>query len=49
MGAKEGLQQAFRRNGDLFANYEAFNSKIRVKKEALCIELDNEKVQYDDS
>jgi len=49
MGAEEGLQQAFRKNGDLFANYEARDGKIYgLRKSALCFELDDEKVQYDD-
>lgn len=47
MGKEEGLQQAFRRNGDLYANYEAKNGRIfGLKKAALCYGLKEEKINY---
>lgn len=47
MGKEEGLQQAFRKNGALYANYEARNGRIfGMKRSNLCYELDDEKVVY---
>lgn len=47
MGQEEGLQQAFRKNGALFANYEAREGRIfGLKKSKLCFQLDDEEVQY---
>ncbi|WP_339924554.1 membrane-binding protein [uncultured Cyclobacterium sp.] len=49
MGREEGLQQAFRKNGDLFANYEAKNGRIfGLKRAVLCVGLEDEVVQYED-
>ena len=46
MGKEEGIQQAFRKNGDLFANYEAREGRIfGLKKAALCFGLEDEKIQ----
>jgi len=48
MGKEEGLQQAFRKNGVLFANYEAREGRIfGLKKAALCFGIENEIVQYE--
>lgn len=48
MGREAGIQQAFRKNGVLFANYEARNGRIfGLKKAALCFGLDDEKIQYE--
>ena len=46
MGQEEGLQQAFRKNGVLFANYEAKEGRVfGLKKAALCFGLENQKIQ----
>lgn len=50
LGKEEGMQQAFRPNGDLYVNYEARNGRIfGLKRTALCYELEDEEVQYPDS
>ncbi|WP_025743524.1 toxin-antitoxin system YwqK family antitoxin [Aquimarina pacifica] len=47
MGKEEGMQQAFRKNGDLYANYEARKGRIfGLKKASLCYSLNGENVQY---
>lgn len=47
MGKEEGLQQAFRKNGALYANYEAKNGRVfGMKRSNMCFELDNEQVVY---
>lgn len=47
MGKEEGIQQAFRKNGDLYANYEAREGRIfGLKKAALCFGIEDENVQY---
>lgn len=46
MGKEEGLQQAFRKNGVLYANYEAREGRVfGLKKAALCYGLESEKIQ----
>ncbi|MEN2284324.1 membrane-binding protein [Algoriphagus sp. SE2] len=46
MGKEEGLQQAFRTNGDLYANYEARNGRIfGLKKSTLCYSLEDEEIK----
>lgn len=46
MGKEEGLQQAYRKNGALFANYEARNGRIfGLKKAALCFSLEDQKLK----
>ena len=46
MGQEKGLQQAFRKNGDLYANYEAKNGRIfGLKKAALCYGLEDEQLK----
>lgn len=46
MGREKGIQQAFRKNGNLYANYEALNGRIfGLKKAALCFDLENEKIR----
>lgn len=46
MGKEEGLQQAFRKNGDLYANYEAKEGRIfGLKKAKLCYSLKDEKIK----
>ncbi|MEP1778807.1 hypothetical protein [Reichenbachiella sp.] len=48
-GKEDGLQQAFRKNGALYANYEARNGRIfGLKRSNLCYELDNQQVVYKD-
>lgn len=47
MGKEEGMQQAYRKNGALYANYEAKDGRIfGLKKAALCYGLEEEKIQY---
>lgn len=46
MGREKGIQQAFRKNGNLYANYEALNGRIfGLKKAALCFDLESEKIR----
>jgi len=46
MGKEEGLQQAFRKNGDLYANYEAKEGRVfGLKKAALCYGLEDERLK----
>jgi len=46
MGKEEGLQQGFRKNGVLFANYEAKNGRVfGLKKAKLCFGLEDENIQ----
>ncbi|MFY0592311.1 toxin-antitoxin system YwqK family antitoxin [Roseivirga sp.] len=46
MGKEEGIQQAFRENGALYANYEARGGRIfGLKKAALCYGLEEESFQ----
>lgn len=48
MGQEEGIQKAFRPNGDLYANYEAKNGRVfGLKKGALCFGLEDENIQYE--
>jgi len=48
MGQEQGIQQAFRKNGELYANYEAKDGRIfGLKKAALCYGLEDERVQYE--
>ena len=48
-GVEEGMQKAFRKNGVVFANYEAKNGRIfGMKKAALCFDLEDEKVVYEE-
>ena len=47
MGKEDGMQKAFRKNGVLYANYQARNGRVfGLKRSNLCYELDNEKVVY---
>jgi len=49
MGIEKGMQQAFRKNGALYANYEAKEGRIfGLKKTALCYGLDDEIIQYEE-
>ena len=46
MGTEEGIQQAFRKNGALYSNYEAKNGRIfGLKKSELCFSLKNEEIE----
>ncbi len=46
-GREEGMQQAFRKNGVLYANYEAREGRIfGLKKATLCYGLQDETIQY---
>lgn len=46
MGKEDGIQQGFRKNGKLFANYEAKNGRIfGLKKASLCFGLEDQKIQ----
>lgn len=48
MGKEEGLQQAFRKNGALYANYEAKEGRIfGLKKATLCYSLEDGNIQYE--
>ena len=48
MGKEEGIQKAFRENGDLFANYEAKGGRnYGLKRAFLCVGLEDEVVQYE--
>lgn len=48
MGKEKGMQKAYRKNGNLYANYEAKKGRIfGLKKAALCFELEDEKIQYE--
>lgn len=43
MGKEEGIQQAFRKNGKLYVNYEAVKGRIfGLKKAALCYKLEDQ-------
>lgn len=45
-GKEEGIQQAFRKNGDIYANYEALEGRIfGLKKATLCYGLEDEQIQ----
>lgn len=49
MGKEEGMQQAFRKNGDLYANYEAREGRIfGLKKSALCFGLKEQELNAAD-
>lgn len=49
MGKEEGIQQAFRKNGDLYANYEAKKGRIfGLKKASLCFGLKDQKIRTND-
>ncbi len=46
-GKEEGIQQAFRKNGNLYVNYEARAGRIfGLKRASLCFELADETIQY---
>lgn len=46
MGIEKGIQQAFRKNGVLYANYEVVNGRIfGLKKAALCFGLEDENIK----
>ncbi len=46
-GKEDGMQKAFRKNGALYANYEAKNGRVfGLKRANLCYELENEQVVY---
>lgn len=48
MGMEEGIQQTFRKNGALYANYEAKEGRIfGLKKAALCYGLEDQSIQYE--
>jgi len=48
MGREEGLQQGFRKNGALFANYEARKGRIfGLKKAALCFGIEDKNIRYE--
>jgi len=47
-GREEGLQRAYRKNGVLYANYEAKNGRVfGLRRTQLCFELDAENVVYE--
>jgi len=47
-GKEEGLQQAYRKNGVLYANYEVKNGRIfGLKKSSLCYGLKDENINYE--
>lgn len=46
MGKEEGIQQAFRKNGALYANYEAREGRVfGLKKAGLCYGLEDEQIK----
>lgn len=46
MGKEEGIQQAYRKNGALYANYEAREGRVfGLKKAGLCYGLEDEQIQ----
>jgi antitoxin component YwqK of YwqJK toxin-antitoxin module len=46
MGKEEGLQQAYRKNGALYANYEAREGRVfGLKKAGLCYGLEDEQIK----
>ena len=48
MGKEDGIQQAFRKNSALYANYEAQEGRVfGLKKTALCFGLEDEEIQYE--
>jgi antitoxin component YwqK of YwqJK toxin-antitoxin module len=48
MGREEGIQQAYRKNGALYANNEAKNGRIfGLRKATLCDGLEDENVKYE--
>ena len=48
MGIEEGMQQAYRKNGELYANYEAKEGRIfGLKKSALCYGLEDENIKFE--
>ncbi len=48
-GKEEGIQQAYRKNGALYANYEAKEGRIfGMKKAALCYGLEDENLKYNE-
>ena len=47
MGKEVGLQRAYRKNGALYANYEAKNGRtFGMKRSNLCYELQDEEIVY---
>lgn len=47
MGQEEGIQQAFRKNGVLYANYEAREGRVfGLKRASLCFELEEETLVF---
>lgn len=47
MGVESGMQKAFRKNGVLYANYEAKNGRtFGLQRSNLCYELQNEEIVY---
>ncbi len=46
MGKEEGIQQAYRKNGALYANYEAHEGRVfGLKKAGLCYGLEDEQIK----
>lgn len=46
-GKENGMQQAYRKNGALYANYEAKNGRVfGLKRTQLCFELNDEQPAY---
>ena len=46
MGREEGLQQGFRKNGVVYANYEARDGRFYgLKKAKLCYGLEDENIK----
>lgn len=49
MGKEEGIQQAYRKNGVIYANYEAREGRIfGLKKAALCFGLEKQKIKLNE-
>lgn len=48
MGKEEGIQRAYRKNGAVYANYEAKEGRIfGLKKTALCFDLEEENIRHE--
>ena len=46
MGKEKGIQRAYRKNGALYANYEAKNGRIfGLKKASLCFGLEDQQIK----
>lgn len=48
-GIEKGRQKAYRKNGDLYANYEAINGRFfGLMRSKLCVQLENQNIKVDE-